>query len=117
MALPGEVPFGRYYGSIDSTPLLVLLVGAYYERTGDLPFFRHIWSNVKAALNWIDNFGDVDRDGFVEYARHAESGLLQQGWKDSQDSVFHANGQIARGPIAFCEVQAYVYAANRRLRL
>ena len=62
-----------------------------------------------------DNFGDVDRDGFVEYARHAESGLLQQGWKDSQDSVFHANGQIARGPIAFCEVQAYVYAAKSKI--
>jgi len=115
MALLGEVPFGRYYGSVDSTPLFVLLVGAYYERTGDLSFLRHIWSNVEAALDWIDNFGDVDRDGFVEYARHAESGLLQQGWKDSQDSVFHSSGQLARGPIALCEVQAYVYAAKSKI--
>jgi glycogen debranching enzyme len=115
MALLGEVPFGRYYGSVDSTPLFVLLAGAYYERTRDRHFLRAIWPNIEAALNWIGHFGDADGDGFVEYARHLESGLLQQGWKDSQDSVFHADGQIARGPIALCEVQAYVYAAKTRI--
>jgi len=115
MARLGEVPFGRYYGSVDSTPLFVLLAGAYFERTGDLEFLRCIWPNIDAALVWIDQFGDMDRDGFVEYARHAESGLLQQGWKDSQDSVFHADGEIARGPIALCEVQAYVYAAKTKI--
>jgi glycogen debranching enzyme len=115
MALLGEIPFGRYYGSVDSTPLFVLLAGAYYERTGDLHFLRSIWPKIEAALHWIDHFGDIDRDGFVEYARHTESGLLQQGWKDSQDSLFYADGQIARGPIALCEVQAYVYAAKNKI--
>ncbi len=112
MANLREVPFGQYYGSVDSTPLFVLLVAAYYERTADLEFIRSIWPNVQAALDWIENFGDRDGDGFVEYARHAESGLLQQGWKDSQDSVFHSDGTIASGPIALCEVQSYVYAAK-----
>ncbi len=115
MALLGEVPFARYYGSVDSTPLFVLLAGAYYERTADLHFLSGIWANIEAALKWIDTFGDIDGDGFVEYARQSESGLLQQGWKDSQDSVFHADGQIARGPIALSEVQAYVYAAKWKI--
>ena len=107
-----EVPFGLYYGSVDSTPLFVLLAAAYYERTTDLEFLRSIWPNIRAALDWIDRSGDVDGDGFVEYARKTESGLLPQGWKDSQDSVFHADGSLANGPIALCEVQAYVYAAK-----
>ena len=112
MAQLREVPFGQYYGSVDSTPLFVLLASAYYERTADLEFIKSIWPNILAALDWIDNFGDIDGDGFVEYARHTESGLLQQGWKDSQDSVFHSDGTIATGPIALCEVQSYVYAAK-----
>jgi len=112
MAQLGEVPFGQYYGSVDSTPLFVLLASAYYERTADLEFIKSIWPNILAALDWIDNYGDIDGDGFVEYARHTESGLLQQGWKDSQDSVFHSDGTIAAGPIALCEVQSYVYAAK-----
>lgn len=115
MARLREVPFGRYYGSVDSTPLFVMLAAAYYERTADLEFIRSIWPNVEAAIAWIDHFGDVDGDGFVEYARHSETGLLQQGWKDSQDSVFHADGTLAAGPIALCEVQSYVYAAKSRI--
>jgi glycogen debranching enzyme len=115
MAQLREVPFGRYYGSVDSTPLFVLLAAAYYERTADVEFLRSIWPNIEAALEWIDRFGDVDGDGFVEYARHTETGLLQQGWKDSQDSISYADGNIARGPIALCEVQSYVYAAKSRL--
>lgn len=115
MAALGEVPFGRYYGSVDSTPLFVLLAAAYYQRTADLEFLRSIWPNIEAALDWIDLEGDFDHDGFVEYARHTESGLLQQGWKDSQDSVFHCDGTIAKGPIALCEVQSYVYAAKSQL--
>jgi glycogen debranching enzyme len=115
MAQLHEVPFGRYYGSVDSTPLFVLLAAAYYERTADLEFLKSIWPNIEAALEWIDRFGDIDHDGFVEYARHTETGLLQQGWKDSQDSVFHADGELARGPIALCEVQSYVYAAKSRI--
>ena len=112
MAATGEIPFGRYYGSVDSTPLFVGLAGAYHQRTGDLDFIRGIWPNVLAALEWIDRDGDVDGDGFVEYARRSKEGLLQQGWKDSQDSVFHADGTLAQAPIALCEVQGYVYEAK-----
>jgi len=112
MAQLREVPFGLYYGSVDSTPLFLLLAAAYYERTADTEFLRSIWPNIQAALDWIDRFGDIDGDGFVEYARKTESGLLQQGWKDSQDSVFYSDGTLAHGPIALCEVQAYVYAAR-----
>jgi glycogen debranching enzyme len=115
MARLNEVPFGQYYGSIDVTPLYVLLAAAYYERTGDLAFLRQIWPNVEAALEWIDRFGDLDGDGFVEYARRSSTGLLQQGWKDSQDSIFHHDGSPAEGPIALCEVQSYVYAAKLRI--
>ena len=112
MAALGEVPFGRYYGSIDATPLFVMLAGDYYERTGDLDFAHRIWPNVERALDWIDRFGDRDGDGFVEYARRSAHGLVHQGWKDSFDSVFHENGEPAEAPIALCEVQGYVYAAK-----
>jgi glycogen debranching enzyme len=112
MAQLREVPFGLYYGSVDSTPLFLLLASAYYQRTADTEFLKSIWPNILAALDWIDRFGDIDGDGFVEYARKTESGLLQQGWKDSQDSIFHSDGTLADAPIALCEVQAYVYAAR-----
>ncbi|HOL70132.1 MAG TPA: amylo-alpha-1,6-glucosidase [Bryobacteraceae bacterium] len=113
MAALGEHPFRRYYGSVDSTPLFVMLAGAYYERTADFEFIRSIWPNILRALEWIDKYGDSDGDGFVEYCRHTQKGLIQQGWKDSYDSVSHANGTLAEPPIALCEVQAYVYAAKR----
>ena len=112
MAALGEIPFGRYYGSIDATPLFVLLAGAYFRRTRDLEFVESIWPNLQAALEWIDRFGDIDQDGFVEYARRSVTGLVHQGWKDSHDAVFHADGRLADGPIALCEVQGYVYAAK-----
>jgi glycogen debranching enzyme len=111
MAALGEVPFGRYYGSADATPLFVALAHAYVERTGDLAFIDGLWPHLMAALSWIDR--NADRDGFVEYARRSPSGLTQQGWKDSWDSVFHADGTLAPPPIALCEVQAYAYAAWR----
>lgn len=111
MAQLGEVPFRRYYGSVDATPLFVMLAGAYLDRTGDLDSLRSLWPNVEAALRWIDQHGDLDGDGFVEYARQTENGLVNQGWKDSHDSVFHADGTLAQGPIALVEVQAYVYGA------
>jgi glycogen debranching enzyme len=113
MARGGEVPFHRYYGSVDSTPLFVMLAGAYLRRTGDLALIRGLWPNIEAALRWIDDFGDADGDGFVEYGRQSQNGLVNQGWKDSRDSVFHADGALARGPIALCEVQGYVYAARQ----
>ncbi|MCH7711795.1 MAG: amylo-alpha-1,6-glucosidase, partial [Proteobacteria bacterium] len=112
MARLGEVPFGLYYGSVDSTPLFVVLAGMYFERTGDLDTITELWPNVEAALRWIDEYGDRDGDGFVEYRAQSEAGLINQGWKDSRDSVFHADGELATGPIALCEVQGYVYAAK-----
>jgi len=112
MARLGEVPFARYYGSVDATPLFVMLAGQYLKRSGDLDTIRAIWPNIKAALAWIDGPGDPDGDGFVEYRRMTAKGLANQGWKDSFDSVFHADGSAAEGPIALCEVQAYVYAAK-----
>lgn len=112
MAALGEVPFGMYYGSVDSTPLFVLLMGLYFERTGDLETVQRLWPNVLLALDWMERYGDADGDGFVEYQRKNPSGLANQGWKDSEDSVFHSDGSLARGPIALCEVQAYVYAAK-----
>jgi glycogen debranching enzyme len=113
MANLGEIPFGRYYGSVDSTPLFVLLAGAYYQRTGDLEFLSSLWPSITRALEWIDTVGDSTGDGFVTYARRSTRGLVHQGWKDSSDSVFHADGSMANGPIALCEVQGYVYAAKR----
>lgn len=113
MAELREVPFRRYYGSIDSTPLFIMLAGAYLERTDDVAFAKTIWPNVAAALTWIDESGDRDGDGFVEYFRQTPSGLANQGWKDSYDSVSHADGTLAEGPIALVEVQAYVYGAWR----
>ena len=113
MAALHEVPFGLYYGSVDSTPLFVLLAGLYFERTGDSETIAELWPNIEAALGWIDGPGDPDGDGFVEYLRANEQGLANQGWKDSQDAIFHADGWLAEGSIALVEVQAYVYAAKR----
>ncbi|VVM07830.1 hypothetical protein MAMC_01847 [Methylacidimicrobium cyclopophantes] len=113
MAELGEVPFRCYYGSIDATPLFVLLAGAYWERTHDRPTVEALWRAVEAAVFWIDQFGDRDGDGFVEYASQPSGGLVNQGWKDSHDAVFHAEGSFAPPPIALCEVQAYVYGARK----
>jgi len=113
MAALGEVPFSLYYGSVDSTPLFVLLAGLYFERTGDVKALTELWPAIEAALSWIDGPADRDRDGFVEYFRATEGGLANQGWKDSGDAVFHADGRLAEGPIALAEVQAYVFAAKR----
>jgi glycogen debranching enzyme len=113
MAALREVPFGLYYGSVDSTPLFVLLAGFYAERTGDSETITALWPNIEAALAWIDGPGDPDRDGFVEYLRATDQGLANQGWKDSYDAIFHADGRLAEGAIALAEVQGYVYAAKR----
>jgi glycogen debranching enzyme len=113
LARIGEIPFARYYGTVDATPLFVLLAAAYFKRTQDLELLSSIWPHIERALEWIDRYGDCDNDGFIEYKGSSANGLLQQGWKDSADSVFHADGRLAQGPIALCEVQAYVYAAKR----
>ncbi len=113
MAALGEIPFEQYYGTVDATPLFVILAGQYAERTSDWALIRQLWPAIEAALNWIDRFGDMDGDGFIEYARGTETGLANQGWKDSHDSISHADGTLATGPIALVEVQAYVFAARR----
>ncbi|HXZ10280.1 MAG TPA: amylo-alpha-1,6-glucosidase, partial [Paraburkholderia sp.] len=113
MAALGEVPFSRYYGSVDATPLFVLLAGLYFERTADIDTLKELWPAITAALAWIEGPADQDGDGFIEYARANELGLANQGWKDSFDAVFHADGTLADGPIALAEVQGYVFAAKR----
>ncbi len=113
MAALREVPFGLYYGSVDATPLFVMLAGLYAERTGDYATIVELWPAIEAALAWIDGPADHDGDGFVEYYRATEKGLANQGWKDSYDAIFHADGRLAEGPIALAEVQGYVYAAKR----
>lgn len=114
MARLGEVPFALYYGSVDSTPLFIVLAGLYFERTGDTDTVRELWPHIEAALSWIDEYGDRDGDGFTEYERTGTKGLHNQGWKDSVDSVFHADGTYAEGAVALCEVQGYVHAAKSR---
>jgi glycogen debranching enzyme len=116
MAALGEVPYGRYYGTVDATPLFVMLAGAYFERTGDVDTTRELWPAVRAALAWMDGPGDPDGDGFLEYGRHARGGLVHQGWKDTDGAIFHADGSNADGPIALCEVQAYAHAARAAAR-
>jgi glycogen debranching enzyme len=113
MAALREVPFAHYYGSVDSTPLFVLLAGLYVERTDDDETLRELWPAIEAALRWIDGAGDPDQDGFVEYQRASEQGLANQGWKDSFDAIFHADGRLAEGYIALAEVQGYVFAAKQ----
>ena len=112
MAMLGEVPFRHYYGTIDGTPLFVMLAHEYYAATGDRETIAAIWPALELALAWMNEYGDRDGDGFVEYARDTDKGLENQGWKDSHDSIFHTDGHLAKGPIALCEVQGYVYAAK-----
>jgi glycogen debranching enzyme len=110
MAATGQVPYGKYYGSVDSTPLFLMLAGEYLRRTGDLETIRGIQGNLRRALAWIDS--NANADGFVTYSSGAPRGLTNKGWKDSLDSVFHEDGTLASGPIALCEVQGYAYAAR-----
>ncbi len=112
MCALGEVPFAKYYGGVDTTPLFVMLAGAYAQRTGDLAFIEALWPALEAAMAWIEGPGDSNQDGFLDYERGEATGLANQGWKDSVDSIFHADGRLPRGPIALLEVQGYVYAAR-----
>ncbi len=113
MATLRELPFAQYYGGVDTTPLFVMLAGAYARRTGDMAFIETLWPSLTAAMAWIESECDANSDGFLGYARARDTGLANQGWKDSHDSVFHADGSDAPGPIALVEVQGYVFAAFR----
>jgi glycogen debranching enzyme len=115
MARSGELPHTPYYGSIDSTPLWLVLLGATFDWTGDRALVDELWPHAMAALEWIDRYGDRDGDGFVEYERRSERGLVNQGWKDSSDAIRDRTGKQAVAPIALAEVQGYVYDAKRRM--
>jgi glycogen debranching enzyme len=115
MSRTGELPFAPYYGSVDSTPLWLILFGETFDWTGDDALVERLWPNALAALEWIDHWGDRDGDGFVEYERRAESGLRNQGWKDSSDSIRWLDGSLAETPIALAEVQGYVFDAKQRM--
>jgi len=113
MASTGEIPFAQYYGSVDATPLFVILAGEYWSRTHDRAFIEGLWPSIQRALEWISEYGDLDGDGFIEYEQGSR-GLINKGWKDSASSVFHADGTLPQGPIALVEVQGYAYAAKAK---
>ncbi len=113
MAALSELPFGKYYGGVDTTPLFVVLACEYAARTGDHAFITELWPALRAAMDWIESSDNCDADGFLSYERAAATGLANQGWKDSQDSISHADGTLAEGRIALVEVQGYVFAALR----
>ena len=115
MAALGEVPFGRYYGGVDTTPLFVALAGAYAERTGDYAQIERWWPALERAAGWIAMMADRHPLGLISYARAMDGGLVNQGWKDSGDSIFHADGRFPQGPVALVEVQGYAYAAYRTM--
>ena len=115
LAGAGFIPHTPYYGTVDATPLFLIRGADYYKWTGDLGTLRGLRPALDAALRWIDEYGDRDGDGFVEYERRSPVGLQNQGWKDSHDSVVHADGSLAEGPIALVEVQGYVYMAKRTI--
>ena len=115
MSALGEVPFGLYYGGVDTTCLFVALAGAWFRRTGDLETIRALWPHLVAATEWMRDYGDSNGDGLIDYARAAETGLSNQGWKDSEDSIFHSDGRFPKGPIALLEVQGYAFAAWRAM--
>ena len=113
LALSGSIPHSPYYGTVDATPLFLVLASAYWRWTADLDTMKKLEPALDAALRWIDDHGDRDGDGFVEYLSRSPSGLHNHGWKDSQHSIMHADGSPAGGPIALVEVQGYVYMAKR----
>ncbi|HEX5828857.1 MAG TPA: glycogen debranching N-terminal domain-containing protein [Candidatus Limnocylindrales bacterium] len=115
MARNGETPHTPYYGTADATPLWLILLGATYDWTGDRAVVDRLWPNALRALEWIDAYGDRDGDGFVEYERRSDRGLLNQGWKDSSDGIRDRHGRLAHTPIALAEVQGYVFDAKRRM--
>jgi glycogen debranching enzyme len=115
LARTGHIPHTPYYGTVDATPLFLMVAGGYYRWTLDLDTMRQLRPALDAALRWIDEWGDRDGDGFVEYERRAPAGLINHGWKDSHDCIVHADGAIAEAPIALVEVQGYVYEAKLRI--
>jgi len=111
----GARPHSPYFGTADATPLFLILLDEYHRWSGDGELVRTLEPNARAALAWIEDSGDADGDGYVEYAcRNRATGLVNQCWKDSWDAIQFADGTLAQGPIATCEIQGYVYDARRR---
>jgi glycogen debranching enzyme len=108
----GQLPFSPYYGSVDSTPLFLMLAAEYFRWSGDVDLMRQMETNLRAALHWVEEYGDTNDDGYVEYEKQSPGGMVNQGWKDSWDSMLHKDGTLMEAPIALVEVQSYVYAAN-----
>ena len=115
LARTGQIPHTPYYGTVDATPLFLMVAGGYYRWTLDLDTMKQLRPALDAALRWIDDWGDRDGDGFVEYERRSPAGLRNHGWKDSDDAIVHVDGSLAHGPIALVEVQGYVYEAKLRI--
>lgn len=111
MTQSGELPFSPYYGSIDSTPLFLLLAGEYFRWTNDIELLSHMETSIRAGLHWLEEYGDRNADGYVDYEKRSNRGLVNQGWKDSEDSLMHSDGTLLQPPITLVEVQAYIYAA------
>ena len=115
LARAGDVPHARFYGTVDATPLFLLLLGRHAAWTGDLGLFRELQEPVERALGWIARAGDRHGEGYLKYRSAAQGGLVNQGWKDSSDAIVRADGSIARPPIALVEVQGYVFAAKQAI--
>jgi glycogen debranching enzyme len=114
MTTTGEVAFGMSYGSVDATPLFIIVLSEYIRWSGDTNFLREMQPHLTAAIQWLLEFGDLDGDGLIEYCRRDPKGLFNQGWKDSGDANLHADGRIAEPPIALIEVQGYASDALAR---
>lgn len=115
MANCREIPFIPYYGTVDATPLFLMLLGDYTRWTNDLALLQRLWPHAEAAARWMTEYGDLDGDTFLEYHKISDKGLVSQGWKDSFDAISHADGTLAHSPIALAEVQGYAYAAYRAM--
>ncbi|MPS49406.1 glycogen debranching N-terminal domain-containing protein [Methylobacillus sp.] len=111
MAAMNELPFARYYGGVDTTPLFIMLAGAWYRRTGDRKGLEQLWPALLAAIRWVEERLEENHAGLLSYQRAEDSGLQNQGWKDSADAVSHADGSLASPPIALLEVQGYAWRA------
>jgi glycogen debranching enzyme len=111
LARMGEIPHTPYYGSIDATPLFLMVLARHAAWTGSLDLFHELGDAVTDALAWLDRYADSDGDGFVDYASETRHGLVNQGWKDSGNGIVDEHGDIATPPIALCEVQGYTWRA------
>src|SRR5207253_8864329 len=108
MAQLGGMPHTPYYGAVVATPLWLVLVGRHATWSGETRLFEELRPQIEADLNWIEQYGNIDRDGYIKYACKIEKGLANQGWKDSGDGIVNADGSLAEPPIALVEVQGYV---------